>query len=513
MSDDATATASHGPFPSFNEVKGRSPEEIWEALQLEIFAARANQASVKTALLVLDERLNGDLGGIELVPWLLLADASVRMGRAPTEKQPQTLEWAIRLFKADKNWFGEGIASRLYGQAWYSMGKRLPGLQATQKAISIFRERGESPAVVRQLVLALKSLGSNEANRRERGDPERSKPIVEALELFERFPRAFPSDTADGLLSRCDLHSEHLVVLWSPTGDNEQAEVALKSAILAAKQAQEKIGGAGQHVDIDNTLNWLRIVKCRPAKLGGLASKISPIPRGFQLYQAALTTVGLDPSYLPAQRTASAAASLLAYTFEEGNNSKSAEFFFLQAEAIARSAVEMDRRVLRCCEQWERASKQLADFYSKRAETPEPVKKRAKHQADKIAKLKEKRFPSGEDMTPEEIYKFFKEMELSDIQKLAKEAIEASDSAQNRQEAEQQIIKMAPFFLDCTFPRLSEEEKESLRQALDRAEERFGSLAGVLGLDGELDDDEGESESPQAEVTQDKTSETEANKS
>ena len=99
-----------------------------------------------------------------------------------------------------------------------------------------------------------------------------------------------------------------------------------------------------------------------------------------------------------------------------------------------------------------------------------------------------------EGFTPEQIYNFFKEMAVPELEKLAKDAIVALDAAETREEAETAVVKMAPFFLDCTFPRLSESLKAKLRKCLDDAEEKHGSLASVLGLDealeGEADEDE-----------------------
>lgn len=90
---------------------------------------------------------------------------------------------------------------------------------------------------------------------------------------------------------------------------------------------------------------------------------------------------------------------------------------------------------------------------------------------------------NNEGFTPEQIYNFFKEMPVNELEKLAKDAIVALDGAETRQEAETAVIKMAPFFLDCTFPRLTESLKAKLRKTLDDAEEKHGSLASVLGLD------------------------------
>ena len=97
----------------------------------------------------------------------------------------------------------------------------------------------------------------------------------------------------------------------------------------------------------------------------------------------------------------------------------------------------------------------------------------------------------SEGFTPEQIYQFFKEMPVAELEKLAKDAIVALDDAGTREEAETAVVKMAPFFLDCTFPRLTESLKAKLRKCLDDAEEKHGSLASVLGLDEAL---EGEAE-------------------
>lgn len=96
---------------------------------------------------------------------------------------------------------------------------------------------------------------------------------------------------------------------------------------------------------------------------------------------------------------------------------------------------------------------------------------------------------ANEGFTPEQIYNFFKEMPVPELEKLAKDAIVALDDASTRQEAETAVVKMAPFFLDCTFPRLSESLKAKLRKCLDDAEEKHGSLASVLGLDEAMDGD------------------------
>jgi hypothetical protein len=97
--------------------------------------------------------------------------------------------------------------------------------------------------------------------------------------------------------------------------------------------------------------------------------------------------------------------------------------------------------------------------------------------------------PEGEEMlprssqpSPAEIYQFFSSMEQDGLEALAFDAIRWLDSAETREQAEQFVVKVAPFFLDCTFPRLREELKQALRDTLDRAEQRFGSLAEVLGL-------------------------------
>lgn len=93
-------------------------------------------------------------------------------------------------------------------------------------------------------------------------------------------------------------------------------------------------------------------------------------------------------------------------------------------------------------------------------------------------------------LSPEEVYNFFKEMPTDQLEKLAKDALVALDSADDREEAEEAVVKMAPFFLDCTFHRLSESLKAKLRKCLDDAEEKYGSLANVLGLDQVEDQDE-----------------------
>jgi hypothetical protein len=97
-------------------------------------------------------------------------------------------------------------------------------------------------------------------------------------------------------------------------------------------------------------------------------------------------------------------------------------------------------------------------------------------------------------MTPEEVYNFFKEMPVEQLEKLAKDAIFALDEAETRAEAEVAVIKMAPFFLDCTFHRLPESTKAKLRKCLDDAEDKHGSLASVLGLDEALEQQEKEEE-------------------
>ena len=94
---------------------------------------------------------------------------------------------------------------------------------------------------------------------------------------------------------------------------------------------------------------------------------------------------------------------------------------------------------------------------------------------------------NAEGLTPEQIYAFFKEMAVPELEKLAKDAIVALDEAETRADAETSVVKMAPFFLDCTFPRLSESLKAKMRKCLDDAEEKHGSLASVLGLDEALE--------------------------
>ena len=84
---------------------------------------------------------------------------------------------------------------------------------------------------------------------------------------------------------------------------------------------------------------------------------------------------------------------------------------------------------------------------------------------------------------PEEIYRYFSTLTEDDLEVMAFDAIRWLDGAETRAEAEKQVVKMSPFFLDCTFPRLPEDLKQALRDTLDRAEKRFGSLAEVLGLD------------------------------
>lgn len=91
-----------------------------------------------------------------------------------------------------------------------------------------------------------------------------------------------------------------------------------------------------------------------------------------------------------------------------------------------------------------------------------------------------------ETLNSEAIYEFFELMSAADLDALAKDAIESLDEAKTRAEAEQSIIKMAPFFLDCTFPRLTPDRQAQLRQSLDYAEKQHGSLAGVLGLEDQL---------------------------
>jgi len=95
-------------------------------------------------------------------------------------------------------------------------------------------------------------------------------------------------------------------------------------------------------------------------------------------------------------------------------------------------------------------------------------------------------------LSPEEVYNFFKEMPTEQLEKLAKDALVALDGAEDRQGAETAVVKMAPFFLDCTFHRLPESLKAKLRKCLDDAEEKYGSLASVLGLDEVGDEEEGE---------------------
>jgi len=89
--------------------------------------------------------------------------------------------------------------------------------------------------------------------------------------------------------------------------------------------------------------------------------------------------------------------------------------------------------------------------------------------------------PGG--FTPEQIYNFFKTMPKDDLEELARDAVAALRAADNRKEAEEAVVHMAPWFLDVTWPRLNTVWQDRIKTTLDEAEERFGSLAAVLGLD------------------------------
>jgi len=95
-------------------------------------------------------------------------------------------------------------------------------------------------------------------------------------------------------------------------------------------------------------------------------------------------------------------------------------------------------------------------------------------------------------LSPEEVYEFFKNMAPQDLAKLGQDAIDALDAAGSRAEAETAVIKMAPFFLDCTFSRLKQEQQEAIREAMDRAEGKYGSLSEALGLEKETENDDSE---------------------
>jgi len=90
-------------------------------------------------------------------------------------------------------------------------------------------------------------------------------------------------------------------------------------------------------------------------------------------------------------------------------------------------------------------------------------------------------FPN--ESTPDEIYRYFQRMPLNELEILAHDAIEALSSSKSFPEAETAIRKMAPFFLDCTFPKLPAKLRRRLEDTLDAAENSFGSLASALGLD------------------------------
>jgi len=98
-------------------------------------------------------------------------------------------------------------------------------------------------------------------------------------------------------------------------------------------------------------------------------------------------------------------------------------------------------------------------------------------------------FPS-----PEEVYQLFSGMSYGDLMALAEDAITCLSRCETRDQAEEAVVKMSPFFLDCTYPRLDEETKKNLGLCLDEAEEKFGALAKVL-FGEEPDDLEGEEES------------------
>lgn len=93
---------------------------------------------------------------------------------------------------------------------------------------------------------------------------------------------------------------------------------------------------------------------------------------------------------------------------------------------------------------------------------------------------------SGDESAPKlpsEVYSYFAAMTIDELEALATQGVTAIAAATTRAEGEVAVIKLAPFFLDCTFSRLAHSSREAMRTALDRAERRFGSFAAVLGLD------------------------------
>lgn len=88
-------------------------------------------------------------------------------------------------------------------------------------------------------------------------------------------------------------------------------------------------------------------------------------------------------------------------------------------------------------------------------------------------------------MDAQDAYAFFRDMELEQLESLALDAIVSLAAAASRADAERAALTAAPFFLRCTYWRLSRALQKRLSDLIDKAEDRFGSLAGVLGLDDE----------------------------
>jgi hypothetical protein len=87
-----------------------------------------------------------------------------------------------------------------------------------------------------------------------------------------------------------------------------------------------------------------------------------------------------------------------------------------------------------------------------------------------------------------EIYAFFENLPLKKLEGLAEDAIASVSKAKSRKEVEKAARKMKPFCMDCTFPRLSSDLQKRLKDTVDLAEERFGSLSEVVAGDFTKDD-------------------------
>ena len=369
------------------------------------------------------------------------------------------------------------------GQLFFRTGRRDDGMKAYEQSINILRSElaGDSEVIQRELAITLSEYTGHRAKHWERKDPERRKEIDEAITYFGAFNPLVPED----LLDLICIQWQDALCNWIDSDEKTLAKSVIKKARSAV---DDLIKLDHKHIKIDHLLLRLDISINLPQNMGGFSTDEPSVPGSLDLYRKCWSLCFLDNSYIPCYRNAVYAKCLVARAFESAGQHFQSEWFYLQARSLSRHVSRLDTKDFSIVDLFYSMAKHVYVFYNtKNSALYDKRQRNAEKYQFRVNEIINRRFPKS-NITPKEMYTHFKYIDLEELMNMSQVAINELDKSNSRKEAEIAVIKMAPFFIDCTFPRLPDDDKQKLRDCLDRAENKFGSLSNVLGLDDEYNE-------------------------